>query len=136
MENATQALFMAAGVLIAVIIISFAVFLFSSASSVSEEYDLRMSESDRLKFNSQFTKYVTNNVEPKDDTLRYTSYNVASDIVSAINLAYNLNEIYDCDLQQGIQIIIKGITYDNSTKKIIYNSSGVMRYYSFNSRKK
>lgn len=113
MENATQALFMAAGVLIAVLIISFAVFLFSSASSVSENYDRTMSESDRLKFNAQFTKYATNDVplsnDEGDGVLKYTSYNVASDVVSVVNLAYNLNESYDYDVQRGIQVKVMNI---------------------------
>ena len=126
MENATQALFIAAGVLIAVLILSLAIFLFSSASSVSEEYDARMSESDRLKFNSQFTKYVTNNAIADDPKLQNTSYNVVSDVVSVINLAYNLNEIYNYDVPRGIQVSIQGI---NSSLE--YKPSDKIRNYSF-----
>ena len=119
MENATQALFMAAGVLIAVLIISLSIFLFSSASKVSENYDMKMSESEILKFNSQFTKYITNNVEPEDKykVLKYTSYNVAADVVSVINLAYNLNESNDCDLNRGIQVVINNVELAKGTGK-------------------
>lgn len=136
MENATQALFMAAGVLIAVLILSLSIFLFSSASSVSEEYDTRMSETERLKFNSQFTKYATTNVEPKEEIYRYTSYNVAADVVSVINLAYNLNESYNYDLQTGIQVVIKNIKVDGDNVKFVNSDSDLMRYYSISSRKK
>lgn len=136
MENATQALFIAAGVLIAVLILSLAMFLFSSASSVSEEYDIRMSESERLKYNSQFTKYATNNVGAESGYLQYTTYNVVTDVVSAINLAYNLNESYNYDVQSGIQVVIKGIKYDSSSKKIVYgNTSDQMRNYTYSSSK-
>lgn len=131
MENATQALFLAAGVLIAVLILSLAIFLFSSASSVSEEYDAKMSESDRLKFNSQFTKYVTNNAGAQPGILQYTSYNVVADVVSVINLAYNLNESYNYDLERGIQVVIENIKYDGSG--IVYFADNQMRNYTFNS---
>ena len=128
MENATQALFMAAGVLIAVIIISLSVFLFSSASRVSENYDMTMSEIDMTKFNSQFSKFATSNSTNKGTILENTACNVASDIVSAINLAYSLNEDYNYDVQRGIQVVIKGV---DSTLKPTGNEDNQIRNHTF-----
>ena len=128
MENATQALFMAAGVLIAVIIISLSVFLFSSASRVSENYDMTMSEIDMTKFNSQFSKFNTANSTNRGNILENTSYNVASDLVSAINLAYSLNEDYNYDVQRGIQVVIKGV---DSSLKPTGNEDNQIRNYTF-----
>lgn len=128
MENATQALFLAAGVLIAVLILSLAIFLFSSASTVSEQYDTKMSEAEILKFNSQFTKYDTNNAGVETGVLQYTSHNVVADVVSVINLAYNLNESYNYDVQTGVQVCIKGI---DSSLNATYKDTDKIRYYTF-----
>ncbi len=114
MENASQALFIAAGVLLAVLIITFGIFLFSSASSVSENYDRIMSQTEMQKFNAQFTKFQTNTEFSPDGIdsdeygyIKYNNYNKATDVISAVNLAYSLNQDYDHDIQVGIQVKIK-----------------------------
>lgn len=117
MENASQALFMAAGVLVAVMVISIGIFLVTSASSVSENFDQTMSQTEVLKFNAQFDKFATSELgdpeilEDADakDIIKNTRYNIASDVVSAVNLAYSLNADYNYDVQRGIQVTIKGL---------------------------
>ena len=108
MENASQA------VLLAVLIITFGVFLFSSASRVSENYDRIMSQTEMQKFNAQFTKYETNadfqpdGINPEEyKYIKYNNYNKATDVISAVNFAYSLNQDYDHDIQVGIQVKIK-----------------------------
>lgn len=112
MENATQALFMAAGVLIAVMIISLGIYLFSSASTISENYDRTMSATEIQKFNSKFSGF--------DKTPSYTSegiyynYNTISEVISAVNLAYSINAKNNYDIQSSIQVSINiapGKTY-------------------------
>lgn len=127
MENASQALFMAAGVLIAIMVISIGVYLFSSASRIAESYETTMSATEIQKFNNQFEKYSKqpkyvkeiseNNFEYKSSLSSsekneyvFCDYNTISDVVSAINLAYNINANNNYDQGSGIQISIEKLT--------------------------
>ena len=124
MENASQALFMAAGVLIAIMVISIGVYLFSSASRITESYETTMSATEIQKFNNQFEKYSKqpkyvkeiseNNFEYKSrvsssekNEYVFCDYNTISDVVSAINLAYNINANNNYDQGSGIQVSIE-----------------------------
>lgn len=75
MENATKALLIAATVLIAIIMVSIAVHLYSMHSSQAEEYSATISAVELEKFNSKFDVYVGRN-DIK-----------AQEIVSVVNLA-------------------------------------------------
>ena len=82
MDNASKALLMAAGVLIGLMILSLAVFLFANFGAASAEAH-RQNEANQInKFNSQFTKYQGRT----DITIH--------DIVTAANLAKSNNETY------------------------------------------
>lgn len=83
MENASKALIMAAGMLISLMIISIAVYLFISFGQISAEKHQQI-DNDRLnQFNSQFTTY-----EPKDDLTIY-------DVISIANLATDNNKYFE-----------------------------------------
>lgn len=140
MENATQALLMAAGVLIALVVISLGIMFFSSASSLGESYETQMSAVEIQQFNNQFDnfsktpKYVKSDYDENgkldSDYKSYTEfdpdnsdsseyifqdYNAISDVVSAVNLAYNINAVNNYEQDVGIQIVIKGLNeIDNS----------------------
>lgn len=58
MENATKALLIAGGVLIAIIIISVMVVTFQKTGNVSKTYKSNIDEEEITKFNTNFTKYV------------------------------------------------------------------------------
>ena len=58
MENATKALLMAAGVLIAILIISMFVLVLQKTGSISKTYDSTVSAEEITIFNSNFTQYV------------------------------------------------------------------------------
>lgn len=58
MENATKALLMAGGVLIAIIIISVIVITLQKTGNVNKTYDSTIKQQEIMKFNSNFTKYV------------------------------------------------------------------------------
>ena len=61
MENASKALIMAGGVLIGVLIISLAVYLFVSFGQTSAEINSQNAQKQINQFNSQFTSYEGNN---------------------------------------------------------------------------
>lgn len=83
MENASKALLMAAGVLIGMLILSLAVFLFASfSSSMSQVYE-KNEENQLNQFNTQFTSYQGK----KDCTIH--------DIITVANLATENNIFYE-----------------------------------------
>jgi len=82
MENATKALLMAAGVLIALIILSIGVYLFSTLGSFSANIE-RQNEVNRInQFNSKYTVYIGR-----------TDLSI-HDVITIINSARNNNENY------------------------------------------
>lgn len=58
MENATKALLIAGGVLIAILIITVMVMLFNSTGNVSRSYNDRIDTEEVTKFNANFTQYL------------------------------------------------------------------------------
>lgn len=82
MENASKALLMAAGVLIGILIISLAVYLFVSFGSTSAELHKQNEEQQIAQFNSQFTSY-----EGKECTIY--------DVITVANLATENNKYYE-----------------------------------------
>lgn len=82
MENASKALLIAGGVLLAIMIISLGVYLFANFGGVTAQIGKNIEESQISKFNSQFT---TN--EGKDNVTIY-------DVVSMANLATQNNQQY------------------------------------------
>ena len=83
MENASKALIMAAGVLIGIMILSLAVYLFATFGATSAELHGQVETSRITQFNTQFTSY-----EGRSDITIY-------DVISVVNLAKNNNENYE-----------------------------------------
>lgn len=100
MENASKALIMAAGVLLGVMIISFAVYLFSTFGSYSNDVYMQMEATRMEAFNSQFTKfYGTEQRENPYDTNSDKYYNgpilcTVQDVVTIAKLARDSNAKY------------------------------------------
>lgn len=87
MENASKALLMAAGVLIGLLVLSLAVYLFATFGATSAELH-KQNDADRInQFNTQFTQY-----EAKNDVTIY-------DIVTVANLAKENNTEYELTSQ-------------------------------------
>ena len=82
MENASKALLMAAGVLIGILILSLAVFLFSNFGAASAEAHKQNEENQIQQFNVQFTAYQGRT----DITIH--------DIVTVANLAKSTNQSF------------------------------------------
>ena len=83
MENASKALLMAGGVLLGVLILSLAVFLFTNFGGTSSRIHDNIEENQTAQFNSQFTKYVGN----ENVTIH--------DVVTMANLATENNKYYE-----------------------------------------
>lgn len=90
MENASKALLMGAGTLLAILIIFIAVRIFSSASDVTEAYQTKEVSSEVATFNTNFTRFVgavVINGELDEDQ----HYAKIHDVVSVSNFAWNYN---------------------------------------------
>ena len=83
MENASKALLMAGGVLLGILILSLAVYLFSNFGGASSRIHDNIEDNQTAQFNSQFTKYVGN----ENVTIH--------DVVTMANLATENNKYYE-----------------------------------------
>ena len=99
MENASKALLMAAGVLMGVVILSLAAYLFVTFSSSAYDVKSEIANNQLNKFNSQFLAY-----EQREDLTVY-------DILTAVNLAENNNKYYQLEPGDTNYITVK---VDNS----------------------
>ena len=89
MENASKALLIGAGFLVAMLILFIAVRMFSSASQVTEAYQSKEVSSEVATFNANFTRFIGAVV--KDDELTNQNYAKIHDLVSVANFAWNYN---------------------------------------------
>lgn len=131
MENASKALLMAAGVLIGLLILSLAVYLFASFGTTSAEIHKQNEENQLNQFNGQFTSYVG-----KEGITIY-------DVVSVANLATESNIYYEFDKRATptdgkdnyISVIFKNSsingTYNRKTIEKAYgsNTADIQNYY-------
>lgn len=85
MENASKALMMAAGVLIGIMILSLAVYLFANFGSASAEAHRQNEENQLAQFNAQFTTY------------QYRTDVTIHDVITVANLARSNNQTYYLD---------------------------------------
>lgn len=105
MENASNALIIAGGVLIGVLIISLAVYLFVDFGSTSAEINKQNEEQQLVQFNTKFTSY-----EGKEELTIY-------DVVTVAGYAKENNKYYGDDDNDKyyvdnykITVILKGVT--------------------------
>lgn len=92
MENASKALLMSAGTLIAILILALMNRLFGSASQVTKSYDDSMQVASITQFNTNFTKYLDAGVGYNGLTNQVTRQNAnIYDVISLANFAKNYN---------------------------------------------
>ena len=115
MENITKAFYIAGATLIAVFVMFLMVYMFRQAARVGENYETSEARENVDKFNSQFTIYDTSELDRTSGEGTNTDPKVASDVVSAVNLAYNINEKNNNDPVNFVEIYV-------------YWSSGSLRY--------
>ena len=102
MENASKALLMAGGVLIGVLIISLAVYLFADFGSKSASINAQNSQKQLSAFNSKFTSYQ--GFKDADGNWQITIY----DIITVKGYALENNEKYE-NVDEQIKVTIGGI---------------------------
>ena len=106
MENATKALLMAGGVLIAVIVIVVLILTFKRTGSVSRGYSKTLDAEQITIFNSNFTKYQNQDLTihevvticnfAKDNNVTVVSNSkTEADILDEIDSVYRINIHYD-----------------------------------------
>ena len=118
MENAVKALIMVAGLIIGVLVIGLLVYLFRIGGNVASNYEQSMSEGEIASFNAKFEKYITKlttNPEANSEAnsganngysnLFIQQSNNIHDIVSVINLAYDVNtQLKSSNSTDGLQV--------------------------------
>lgn len=97
MENASKALLMAGGVLIGVLVISLAVYLFADFGATSAEINAQNAQKQITAFNSKFTVYQG-----------YTDDITIYDIVSLATFVNENNTYYENSPNEQIRVIIGG----------------------------
>ena len=103
MDNASKAMIIVGEVLLGVIIISILVVLFNKVNEFTEAYHENADRQRLIVFNSQYTKYITNNTDTD------TTYIYAEDVVTIVNQAIDGNK---ASLIDNEKIIIE--IYDES----------------------
>ncbi len=126
MENASKALLMAAGILIAILIVTIAVFLFASYSSISESYEETTQTTEIQKFNENFTRYL----DRDDVTIQeiVTLYNYIKEYKEKtdgeIEVAITYNGISESDLKNSAEAIKNYQDKKFSVQILSYDSQG------------
>ena len=100
-ENASNALMIAAGVLISILIISLAVYLFNSSSDFAESYYADIDSKTTQAFNNEFEIYNRDNV-------------TIQDIVSLANFARDTNIKNEVENDKNNSVYIQVILYNGS----------------------
>lgn len=94
MENAVKALYMAAVILISLMIMTIFVYIFKEGGKVGEKYDLKQNQGQLELFNSKFEYFQKNN-------------NTISDIITVTNLANDVSKEADYNTELSVYIDIK-----------------------------
>lgn len=111
MENASNALIMAAGILIGVLILSLAVYLFVNFGQTTAQIYEQNEQNQLNLFNSQFTSY-----EGKENITIY-------DIITVAGYAYENNKYYENDEQYKVYIYIGAPIKNNEIQDLVYVKS-------------
>lgn len=116
MENSVKALYIAAGMLLGVMILSVWGYLFRQGASLGKNYEFDRLTEQIQAFNSQFEKYANTTIQ------RGSSYgysfeqkgNIPSEVITCANLAYNINRKNEYDGANCVEVSVKvngGTTY-------------------------
>lgn len=125
MENATKALFIVAGVLVGIMIISLGVALYFSLQGYISDTQHTMEQNANAKFNTQFLKYI--NMQPDDSgniTYAGQKYKIdfklrVQDIITAANIAYQNN----IELSPDLSLIDPDTDYNENNLFVTVNAT-------------
>ena len=107
-ENASNALVIAGGILLSIMIISVVVLSFRSAGNFAKDYENTTLETNLLTFNSKFEIYNRDNL-------------TIQDIVTVANLAHNLNEQNNVATEKNSKYYIKVLFYGRPIEEYEYS---------------
>ncbi len=125
MENASKALLMAGGVLIAILILTVVVILFNTYGQLAPTYEKELEENEIKKFNNNFTKF-----EGREDI-------TIQEIVSLTNFAKQ----YEQETEIGIEVIFSATDLTEKDEEYLINlikdnsvnGDGTIKHYKCNS---
>lgn len=123
MENSANALLMAGGVLIGVMVLSLAVYLFVDLGGITGQMTGNIETSRIGEFNSQFLVYIT------DDNLSNQNIRTIQDIVTVAGYANEYNENYGDgydENNENLMHVYIGVAMDIT--KLSYNSGNSQQY--------
>lgn len=110
MENASKAMIIVASMVISVMILGILVYLFVQAGRVPAQFEYTKQAEDVALYNSKIEKYVINSDVDGSGTLDadeiLTPSNSFSDLISACNLAYDINCKNDNDRKYSLKVDI------------------------------
>lgn len=109
MENAVKAMYIAAGTLIALMILSAWVYLFRNGARLGQGYEQTQMTAQVIKFNGQFDAYAKITNQLTSSAYGYSFIvkgSTASDIITCANLAMSVNEQNDYDEVNSLQLIV------------------------------
>lgn len=116
MDDASKALTIAAGVLIGILVLSLAVFLYAYFRSSTGDIAGRIIESRLYQFNNQFLKYVTTDEESK-----ITIY----DVVNIANLASENNINAQLKPDGGNRVSSETNNYDSEYVSVVFKNKNI-----------
>lgn len=129
MENASKALLIAGGILIAILIVTVAVFLFANYSSIGESYDQTVQINEVQKFNENFTRYEgRENITIQEIV---TLYNFVKDYELKTGVKVTINGISGLKLDEPANAIRNNQTQLFKVTKIEYDNTGVVNKITF-----
>lgn len=129
MENASKALLMAAGVLVGVLLLSLAVFLFTIFGNFGSDMTTQMNEKNLSEFNAQFIKYQSY----QDEDGKWQNLCRAQDVVTIANLAKENNSQYDYSKadEETEYYYVKVIVITGHTQRKNYETASLDEYIKF-----
>lgn len=130
MENVSKALLMAGGVLIAILIITVAVILFSTYSQLGIKYEEKISENQIKKFNSNFTKFEGRKDITIQEIVTLTNFAKQYEEETEIHIKVNLssNDLTSKDEGFLIELIRKNLVKPDGTIKYFNCDSENTKY--------
>ena len=127
MENASKALIMAGGVLIGILIISLAVYLFTDFGSTSAQINAQNSQKQITEFNSKFTAYE--GYKDEEGNWKITIY----DIITLAGYAKENNEYYKDVEDEKIEVKIGNKNCTNLKNQELINqypsTNGILKKF-------
>lgn len=107
MENAVKAFYMVAALLIAIMILGLFIYLFRTGAIFGQNYDLRKEQEAINQFNAKFEVYATP-IEKTAEGILFGG-NSIFDVITASNLAYDINERNYNDNKNRVEVQIEGL---------------------------